>query len=110
MYDITKTRTLLTMAVFAAVAAVFASGANARIPEEDGSGIGKKSVAGIAATVDPLASSRLTGLLRAAQTRDRESGALSGYVSQVSWQASSRLTGLLRAAQTRDRESGALSG
>ena len=109
MYDITKTRMLLTMAVFAAVAAVFAGGGNARIPEEDGSGIGVEPVEGIAATIDPLASSRLTGLLRAAQTRDRESGALSGDVIQFS-QASSRLVGLLRAAQTRDRESGALSG
>jgi hypothetical protein len=78
MYDITKTRMLLTTAVFASVAAVFTSGANARIPDEDGSGIGAEPVAVVAATVDPLASSRLTGLLRAAQTRDRESGALSG--------------------------------
>ena len=38
MYDITKTRILLTTAVFAAVAAVFAGGANAR-PPEDGSDI-----------------------------------------------------------------------
>src|SRR4029079_18072891 len=37
MYDITKTRMLMTTAVFAAVAAVFAGGANARIPGEDGS-------------------------------------------------------------------------
>ena len=45
MYDITKTRMLLTTAVFAAVAAVFAGGANARALAEDGSGIG----AGVAA-------------------------------------------------------------
>jgi hypothetical protein len=44
MYDITRTRMLLTTAVFAAVAAVFAGGANARIPE-DGSGIGAEPVA-----------------------------------------------------------------
>jgi ABC-type phosphate transport system substrate-binding protein len=37
MYDITKTRMLLTMAVFAAVAALCAGGANARIPAESGS-------------------------------------------------------------------------
>ena len=37
MYDITKTRMLMTTAVFAAGAAVFAGGANARIPGEDGS-------------------------------------------------------------------------
>ena len=45
MYDITKTRMLLTTAVLAAVAAVFAGGANARALAEDGSGIG----AGVAA-------------------------------------------------------------
>ena len=39
MYDITKTRMLLTTAVFAAVAAVFAGGANARVLAEDGSGL-----------------------------------------------------------------------
>jgi hypothetical protein len=37
MYDITKTRMLLTTAVFAAVAALCAGGANARIPAEGGS-------------------------------------------------------------------------
>jgi hypothetical protein len=45
MYDITKTRILLTTAVFAAVAAVFAGGGNARIPEEDGAGIGAEPAA-----------------------------------------------------------------
>ena len=35
MYDITKTRMLLTTSVFAAVAALCASGANARIPDQD---------------------------------------------------------------------------
>jgi hypothetical protein len=44
MYDITKTRILLTTAVFAAVAAVFAGGANAR-PPEDGSDIGAEPAA-----------------------------------------------------------------
>jgi len=39
MYDITKTRMLLTTAVLAAVAVVFASGANARALAEDGSGL-----------------------------------------------------------------------
>ena len=34
MYDITKTRMLLTTSVFAAVAALSASGANARIPAD----------------------------------------------------------------------------
>ena len=37
MYDITKIRMLLTTAVFAAVAALFAAGANARIPENTSS-------------------------------------------------------------------------
>ena len=36
MYDITKTRMLLTTAVFAAVAAVFAGGANAMVQDDDG--------------------------------------------------------------------------
>ena len=40
MYDITKTRMLLTTAVFAAVAALSASGANARIPVDSGSASG----------------------------------------------------------------------
>ena len=35
MYDITKTRMLLTTSVIAAVAALCASGANARIPDQD---------------------------------------------------------------------------
>ena len=37
MYDITKARMLLTTAVLAAVAALFAAGANARIPEDTSS-------------------------------------------------------------------------
>jgi hypothetical protein len=44
MYDITKTRMLMTTAVFAAVAAVFAGGANARIPGEDGSKLRRAAV------------------------------------------------------------------
>ena len=36
MYDITKTRMLLTTAVAAAVAALFASGANAMLPDDGG--------------------------------------------------------------------------
>jgi hypothetical protein len=71
MHDITKTRILLTTAVFAAVAAVFAGGANARIPEEDGSGIGVEPVAVVGATVDPLASSSLTGLLSSLSPKER---------------------------------------
>ena len=38
MHDITKTRMLLTTAVFATAAALFAAGANARIPEDTSSG------------------------------------------------------------------------
>ncbi len=54
MYDITKTRMLLTTAVFAAVAALIASGANARIPDEDGSGFeGQLSIVGVAAAQPP---------------------------------------------------------
>lgn len=45
MYEITKTRMLLTLAVFAAVAAVFAGGANARALAEDGSRVGAEPVA-----------------------------------------------------------------
>ena len=37
MYDVTRTRMLLTTVVFAAVAALFAAGANARIPEDSSS-------------------------------------------------------------------------
>ena len=63
MYDITKTGMLLATAVFAAVAAVFVGGANARIPNEEGEVIRAQPAAAVAATVDPLAASRLTGLL-----------------------------------------------
>jgi hypothetical protein len=45
MYNITKTRMLLTTAVFAAVAVVFAGGANARALAEDGSRVGAEPVA-----------------------------------------------------------------
>ena len=38
MHDITKTRMLLTTAVLATAAALFAAGANARIPEDTSSG------------------------------------------------------------------------
>ena len=60
MYEITKTRMLLMTAVFAAVAAVFAGRAIARIPNEEGEVVRAQPVAVVAATVDPLASSRLT--------------------------------------------------
>jgi hypothetical protein len=63
MYAITKTRMLLTTAVFAAVAALIASGANARIPNEEGDVIRAQPAAAVGATVDPLAASRLPGLL-----------------------------------------------
>ena len=54
MYDITKTRMLLTTAMFAAVAAVFAGGGNARIPDEDGSGFeGHLSIAGVVGAQAP---------------------------------------------------------
>ena len=43
MYDITKTRMLLTTAVFAAVAALHAGGANARILDESGSASGARA-------------------------------------------------------------------
>jgi hypothetical protein len=50
MYDITKTRMLLTTLVFAAVAALYAGGANARILDESGSASGAQ--ASIAIGVD----------------------------------------------------------
>jgi hypothetical protein len=43
MYDITKTRMLLTTAVFAAIAALYAGGANARILDESGSASGARA-------------------------------------------------------------------
>jgi hypothetical protein len=80
MYDIRKTRMLLATAVFAAVAAVCTGAANARIPNEEGEAIRAQPAAAVTATGSQhsVMSSHLTGLLRAAQTRDRESGALSG--------------------------------
>ena len=54
MYDIAKTRMLLTTAVFAAVAAVLAGGVNARIPDEDGSGTeGRVSIVGVVGAQAP---------------------------------------------------------
>ena len=54
MYDITKTRMLTTTAVFAAVAAVFAGGANARIPGEGGSSFeGQLSIVGVVSAQVP---------------------------------------------------------
>ncbi len=54
MYDVTKTRMLLTTAVFAAVAAGFAGGGNARILDEDGSGVeGHLSIAGVVGAQAP---------------------------------------------------------
>ena len=71
MYDITKTRILLTTAVFAAVAAVFAGAANARIPNDEGEVIRTQPAAAVAATVEPLASSRLTDLLSSLSPQER---------------------------------------
>ena len=47
MYDITKTRMLLTTVVFAAVAALFAAAANARIPADTGSAFAAQESLGI---------------------------------------------------------------
>jgi hypothetical protein len=80
MYDITKTRMLLTTAAFAVVAALFAGGASAKILGEDGSDIGARPAAAVSATV-AQSSSRLTGLLRAARMRDQELGALTGQAT-----------------------------
>ena len=47
MYGITKTRMLLTTGVFAAVAALFAAGASARIPADPGSDFAAQESLGI---------------------------------------------------------------
>jgi hypothetical protein len=47
MYDITRIRMLLTTGVFAAVAALFAAGANARIPADTGSAFAAQESLGI---------------------------------------------------------------
>jgi hypothetical protein len=47
MYDITRTRMLLTTAVFAAVAALFAAGGNAGIPADTGSAFAAQESLGI---------------------------------------------------------------
>ena len=59
MYDITKTRMLLTTAVFATVAALYAGGANAMRQGNGGTDSGSRPAAAVAATVDPLAVSQL---------------------------------------------------
>ena len=56
MYDITKTRMLLTTAVFAAVAAMFAGGANARIPENTSSAFAAQESLRISRYVAPAPS------------------------------------------------------
>ena len=47
MYDITKTRMLLTTVVFAAMTALFAAGANARVPADTGSAFAAQESLGI---------------------------------------------------------------
>ena len=85
MYDITRTRMLMATAALAAVAAVFCGSANARIPNDDDSVIRAEPTGAVAATGNQqiVMSSRLRGLLRAAQTRDRESGALGGQPTEA---------------------------
>jgi hypothetical protein len=80
MNSITRTRTLTATTMFATVAAVLVGGANAMIPKEEGEVILTRPVAAVAATGSQYSvmSSHLAGLLRAAQTRDREAGALGG--------------------------------
>ena len=53
MYDVTKTRMLLTTAAFAAVAALIAGGANARIPEDEGDWAGSSSLTSVHAALAP---------------------------------------------------------
>ena len=53
MYDVTKTRMLLTTAVFAAVAALIAGGANARIPVDEGDSASSSNVTGVHAALAP---------------------------------------------------------
>ena len=88
MYDFTKTRMLLTTAVFAAVAALFAcGGANAAI----GTAMATQALATAPAfpSGDELDTAIGTAMAtRAARTRDRESGTLSG--EQQAPQASGR--------------------
>ena len=47
MYDITEIRMLLTTVVFAAVAALFAAGANAMLPADTGSAFAAQETLGI---------------------------------------------------------------
>ena len=78
MYDITKTRMLLTTAVFAAVAALFAcGGANAAI----GTAMATQAVATAPAFPSGYELDTAIGTAmatQAARTRDRESGTLGG--------------------------------
>ena len=101
MYDITKTRMLLTTAVFAAVAALYAGGANARIPEDEGG-----SASGAQASIG-------TGVVdsRFAVTESRAGSTRYGYVvggvliisGQSSGQLSSGFNGVADTGVADDR-------
>ena len=70
MYDITKTRMLLTTAMFAAVAALYAGGANARILVDEGDSAGGAQAAVGSGVVDS----------RFAVTESRAGSTRYGYV------------------------------
>ena len=53
MYDTTKIRMLLTTALIAAVAALIAGGANARIPAEEGDWANSPNLTGVRAALAP---------------------------------------------------------
>ena len=53
MYDTTKIRMLLTTALIAAVAALIAGGANARIPAEEGDWASSSNLTGVRAALAP---------------------------------------------------------
>ena len=99
MYDIIRTRMLMATTVFAAVAAIYAGGANARILDESGSASGAR-----ASTRTGVVDSRFAFVSRAGSTRY-------GYVvggvliipGQSGGQLSSGLNGIAETGVTADR-------
>ena len=98
MYDISKTRMLLTTVVFAAVAALFAAGANARIPADTGSAFAAQESLGIGRYA------ALPSVTKVAQPSETNARIPADTSSAFAAQESLRLGRYLAAALRRERE------
>ena len=111
MYDITKTRMLLTTVVFAAVAALFAAGANARIPADTGSAFAAQESLRIGAYASQPPSWRGKGG-KGEETEGATNPLQRTGVARRDNQLDTAIGTAMatQAARTRDRESGTLGG